>query len=99
MPVEALFKGLPVEFTTYMNYCRMLQFEEKPDYNFLRKLFRDLMNKLNYENNLEYDWALKNTIESLSMKNHLKLELYPITSPLNNLIQNLAKQIITPTVT
>ena len=31
-PIEVLCKGAPVEFATYLNYCRSLRFEEKPDY-------------------------------------------------------------------
>jgi len=27
----------------YLNYCRSLKFEDKPDYSFLRRLFRELM--------------------------------------------------------
>ena len=30
--VEVLCKGAPAEFTKYLNYCRSLRFEEKPDY-------------------------------------------------------------------
>jgi serine/threonine protein kinase len=41
--VEALTRGLPEEFSKYLNYCRNLKFEEKPDYNYLRSLFKDLM--------------------------------------------------------
>lgn len=35
-------KGFPSEFSTYLNYCRSLRFDEKPDYAYCRKLFRDL---------------------------------------------------------
>lgn len=50
-PVEVLCKTLPsiivinifiVEFSTYLNYCRSLRFEDKPDYSFLRKMFKEL---------------------------------------------------------
>lgn len=41
-PIEVLCKGYPVEFVTYFQYCRSLRFDDKPDYSFLRKLFRDL---------------------------------------------------------
>jgi len=37
---EILCKGLPTEFCTYFNYVKTLGFEERPDYDFLKKLFR-----------------------------------------------------------
>lgn len=40
--VQVLCKGLPLEFVTYFQYCRSLRFDDKPDYSYLRKLFRDL---------------------------------------------------------
>ena len=57
-PVEALCKGYPKEFTQYLNYCRALRFEDKPDYNFLRRLFRDVQLKEKLEPELPFDWEL-----------------------------------------
>lgn len=34
--------GYPMEFVTYFQYCRSLRFDDKPDYSYLRKMFRDL---------------------------------------------------------
>ena len=56
--VEILCKGLPVEFSTYMNYCRSLRFEDKPDYGYLRKMFKELFVRENYEWDFVYDWCL-----------------------------------------
>ena len=41
-PVQILCKGFPQEFSTYFQVCRSLRFEDKPDYSYMRKLFRDL---------------------------------------------------------
>ena len=41
-PIEILCKGYPMEFVTYFQYCRSLRFDDKPDYSYLRKMFRDL---------------------------------------------------------
>eukprot|EP00826_Nyctotherus_ovalis_P060973 TRINITY_DN8627_c0_g1_i5.p1 TRINITY_DN8627_c0_g1~~TRINITY_DN8627_c0_g1_i5.p1 ORF type:complete len:259 (+),score=83.59 TRINITY_DN8627_c0_g1_i5:510-1286(+) len=60
---ETLCKEYPQEFCTYLNYCRKLSFEEKPDYGYLRKLFRDLYVKKGYEYDYVYDW---NTIKGQS---------------------------------
>jgi hypothetical protein len=37
--IDSLCHGYPKEFVDYFNYCRDLKFEDKPDYNFLRKNF------------------------------------------------------------
>ncbi len=57
--IESLTRQLPEEFATYLNYCRNLKFEEKPDYNYLRKLFKDLMNRNGYDCDYVYDWVIK----------------------------------------
>jgi hypothetical protein len=57
-PTEILCKGLPMEICTYMNYTKSLRFEDKPDYNFTRKLFKELFIKKNYELDYLYDWCL-----------------------------------------
>jgi len=54
-----LTRGLPEEFSMYLNYCRNLKFEEKPDYSYLRKLFKDVMYRNNFENDYMYDWVIK----------------------------------------
>lgn len=39
---QVLCKSYPSEFTSYFHYCRSLRFEDKPDYSYLKRLFRDL---------------------------------------------------------
>lgn len=41
-PAEVLCKNLPIEFSTYIDYCRALKFEEKADYAYLRRLLKDV---------------------------------------------------------
>ena len=35
-------QGFPDEFRIYFEYCRALRFADKPDYSYLRRLFKDL---------------------------------------------------------
>ncbi len=56
--IAALCKGFPAEFEAYLTYCRQLQFSEKPDYAYLKKLFKDLFVKQGYEYDYIYDWSL-----------------------------------------
>lgn len=65
--IDELVKGLPKEFHSYMKYCRSLKFEEKPDYNLLRKYLQDIAEKMNYEHDYYYDWILKNSSMSKRM--------------------------------
>jgi serine/threonine protein kinase len=66
---ETLCKDYPQEFCTYLNYCRKLAFEEKPDYGMLRKTFRDLYVKKGYAYDYLYDWNLMKEDSILSYYN------------------------------
>jgi len=57
-PVETLCRGFPTEFAQYLNYCRSLDFEEKPDYAYLRKIFRDLFLKEQFKYDAMFDWVV-----------------------------------------
>ena len=56
-PVEIYTELLPVQFCTYLNYCKSLKFTEKPDYKFIKNLFSDLFNNLGFEFDYNYDWC------------------------------------------
>jgi serine/threonine protein kinase len=55
--IESLCQGIPHEFFTYLNYCRNLKFADKPDYAYLRKVFKDLFFKERYEYDFVFDWS------------------------------------------
>ncbi|KAF4715200.1 Casein kinase I isoform delta, partial [Perkinsus olseni] len=59
-PVEVLTKGYPSEFATYLNYCRALRFEDRPDYAYLRRLFKDLFMREGFQNDGMFDWTQLN---------------------------------------
>ena len=48
-PIDVLCEGLSEEFAIYLNYCHSLKFDEDPDYNFLRQLFRKLFRTNGYD--------------------------------------------------
>ena len=56
--IEDLCKGFPDEFAQYCTYCRTLKFEDKPDYAYLRTLFKNLFKNLGYEYDYQYDWVV-----------------------------------------
>merc|ERR1712096_347279 len=55
-----LCKHFPTEFATYLNYCRALRPEDKPDYAYLRRLFRDLFFRQGYAADYRFDWTVLN---------------------------------------
>ena len=57
-PIEVLCRGFPSEFVQYFQYCRSLRFEDKPDYVFLRKLFRELFMREGYGYDYVFDWTI-----------------------------------------
>ncbi|XP_019869358.1 casein kinase I isoform X2 [Aethina tumida] len=56
-PIEILCEGHPEEMATYLRYVRRLDFYEQPDYEYLRKLFRDLYEKRGYSDDDIFDWT------------------------------------------
>lgn len=57
-PIEALCKSYPSEFVSYFSYCRSLRFEDKPDYSYLKRLFRDLFIREGYQFDYVFDWTI-----------------------------------------
>ena len=55
---EALCKGHPSEFLVFLNYTRTLRFDDKPDYVYLRKLFRDLFVREMFQYDYVFDWTI-----------------------------------------
>jgi len=67
-PAEILCRSLPPEFATYLNYCRTLTFDEKPEYNALRVLFRRVYFRKGFSEDYLFDWIVLNTKYSASKK-------------------------------
>ncbi|XP_074282289.1 casein kinase 1-like protein 10 [Silene latifolia] len=57
-PIEVLCKNYPSEFTSYFHYCRSLRFDDKPDYSYLKRLFRDLFIREGYQFDYVFDWTI-----------------------------------------
>jgi len=58
IPISELCNGFPEEFAKYLSYARHLKFEEQPDYDYLIKLFNNVMKKHHLVNDQVYDWML-----------------------------------------
>lgn len=61
-PIKVLCQGLPSEFSAYMTYVMALRFDDKPDYKYLRKLFRDLFARERYVWDYVFDWTVAKSV-------------------------------------
>ncbi len=59
IPVRELCKGLPPEFGTLLSYTRNLKFDEAPNYNYCRKLLREIFEQNCLTLDYVYDWTIK----------------------------------------
>ncbi|CAF0859912.1 unnamed protein product [Adineta ricciae] len=57
--IDVLCQNHPEEFAKYLKYVRNLDFFETPNYEYLRKLFKDLMDARNYVCDYNFDWVEK----------------------------------------
>jgi casein kinase 1 len=56
--LQALCKSYPSEFASYFHYCRSLRFDDKPDYAYLKRIFRDLFIREGFQFDYVFDWTI-----------------------------------------
>ncbi|KAL1202929.1 Casein kinase 1-like protein 1 [Cardamine amara subsp. amara] len=56
--IESLCRGYPSEFASYFHYCRSLRFDDKPDYAYLKRIFRDLFIREGFQFDYVFDWTI-----------------------------------------
>eukprot|EP00947_MAST-08B_sp_MAST-8B-sp1_P005236 g5236.t1 len=66
--IESLCKTFPVEFQTYFEYCRSLRFEDKPDYPYLKRMFKELFFTEGFQTDYQFDWCMLNSSERSSSR-------------------------------
>ncbi|TFK62189.1 kinase-like protein [Pluteus cervinus] len=62
-PTDLLCRGFPNEFGIFLNCTRALRFDDKPDYSYLRKLFRDLFVREGYQYDYVFDWSVQRSAQ------------------------------------
>ena len=65
---QDLCKEFPHEFFEYVDYSKNLEYEENPDYDFLRQKFLDVLKGLNEEMDYIYDWTTKSDLKKRQNK-------------------------------
>ena len=53
---------------TYLKYCKNLKFEDRPDYNYLRRIFREQFLKCGYEHDFVFDWCIHDPYAGLQSR-------------------------------
>uniref|UniRef100_UPI00358F1563 casein kinase I-like isoform X2 n=1 Tax=Myxine glutinosa TaxID=7769 RepID=UPI00358F1563 len=76
-PIEVLCENFPEEMATYLRYVRRLDFFERPDYEYLRKLFMDLFERKGYAYDYEFDWTGRQ-ISSVAGSVHSENAVLPV---------------------
>ncbi|KAL6523485.1 Casein kinase 1-like protein 3 [Orobanche gracilis] len=69
-PIEVLCKSHPVEFASYFHYCHSLTFDQRPDYGFLKRLFRELFAREGLEFDYIFDWTILKYQQAQISKTH-----------------------------
>ena len=69
---ENLCKDLPEGFVEFVRYTRNLEFEEDPNYDYLKSLFTNILLKNQQKNDLTFFWIEKKEKEGKERKNEEK---------------------------
>lgn len=67
VPIETLCKGMPAEFVRYLYYCRDLGFEDEPNYQQLKGLFKNCFYKCKFNKGFAFTW-IKQEVDLSSYK-------------------------------
>jgi hypothetical protein len=79
-PIEVLCKSHPVEFASYFHYCHSLTFDQRPDYGFLRRLFRELFAREGYKFDYVFDWTILKYQQSQKSRAQPHISSIPVVS-------------------
>ena len=73
VPTEDLCKFLPKQMTDFMKYIKQLEFEQEPDYNYLRNLLKSILKEVNGTNSqLLFSWIrLSDLQKKLNNRNNI----------------------------
>ena len=75
MKPDLLFLNLPKEMIDFFKYCKNLDFEQKPEYAYLRSLLLDILKSKNEKNDLLFSWKMKKNM--MIIDNNSRRDLLP----------------------
>ena len=101
MKPELLFLNLPKEIIDFFKYCKNLDFEQKPDYAYLRSLLLDILKSKNEKNDLFFSWKMQKKLMILDNRKkdelphkYSKINQKRKGSPQQRLYHSLIKNIV-----
>ena len=62
MTPEMLFRDLPLQMAKFYKYCKSLEFEQKPNYKYLRSLLISILKNIGEQNDLHFCWVINTTL-------------------------------------
>ena len=62
MTPEMLFRDLPLQMAKFYKYCKSLEFEQKPNYKYLRSLLISILKNIGEQNDLHFCWIINTTL-------------------------------------
>lgn len=74
---EQLCKGYATEFRSYFEYCRSLRFEDRPDYAYLKRLFKELFYRKGFQYDNMFDWTVLNLQQEKQARAYTERQLSP----------------------
>ena len=95
-PIEVICKNVPSEFIDYVKYCRELTFEQDPDYEYLRNLFRGILLRNQEINDKKFSWFTNKNFKNNNLNdnkyiNFLRRKESPHTRLFRAIQQSLEK--------
>ena len=70
LSAERICAGMPKEFIEFYKYCRKLNFEQDPDYEYLRNLFRKILLGCLEINDYKFSWISNNNYLKTILKTY-----------------------------
>ena len=58
MPANIMFKELPFQMIDFYKYCKNLNFEQRPNYSYLRRLLINILENIGEKNDLYFSWII-----------------------------------------
>ena len=89
---EKLCRGLPEEFEAFIKYCRNLEFEQDPNYDYLRSLFTNILTRNFPKNELFFFWIISNPINRKVSKSTEISRYYKRTNSCKKMLYNKIKK-------
>ncbi|KAI8984728.1 kinase-like domain-containing protein [Mycotypha africana] len=91
--IKDLCEGFPEEFGLYLQYARRLDFEENPNYGYMKDLFDKVLDDIGETDDGIYDWMLLNDGKGWEYsRHHYQPQHHPPYHPYNNGSNNNNRQ-------